>query len=131
MDLLPYEKWLSAALLSTGALGVGIARLVWSSHPLIAIFILCTSILVFLAGIWVGSRLWIRKRTLLAIGFGIVTIMLCGLWAHDERTRTAQQAPSAPPSVQQTTPGNGSAAVNGSGNTVTTNAPKSESGDKK
>jgi len=131
-DLSAFEKWGVGIVLAAGALGASTARLVWSSHPLGAIVILCVSILLFLLGFWVGARPWIKRRTLFAAILAVTNIAVSGWWLADERHRlqSVVQLPSPTPSVEQTVTGDGNAVVNGSGNKVNVNPPPAKTGDK-
>jgi len=129
MELSPAEKWWSRGLSGVGLFSVSVAAFVQTSHPVAAIVIFAVALLMCVLGVWIGARLWIRRRTLIACVTALLIIGACGIWARDENHKLgavenpALPTATAPVSVQQNVSGAGSAAVNGSGNTVNTNPP--------
>ena len=129
MKLSSSEEWWSRGLSAAGLFGLSAAGFVQTSHPVAAIVIFALALLTCVAGVWTGARLWIKRRTLIACVTGLLIVGACGLWARNENHKLgAAENPAvpiatAPASVQQNVSGAGSAAVNGSGNTVNTNPP--------
>jgi hypothetical protein len=122
--LSPLAKGVANGLSAVGTIGLALAAFVQLRHPITAIWILAAALLLFVAAFWVYSRALSRYRSMIAALAAILITVVCGVWDHKEvkMTRPMEKSSMQPNgSVQQTTQGAGSAAVNGNGNTVTTN----------
>jgi len=64
-------------------------------------------------------KLTTKAWTAIGAVFGAIAVLLMIVFFVADRSKPARQSST----IQQTTTGKGSVAVNGSGNTVTTNAP--------